>query len=152
MSDLTPEERFRIYAEEKAKLTDKRKSRTIAVIFGLVIIGILLFVFSDSPSTTGIPASGPFAGRQYVVYQVSGSAEHVTIHYDNGKGGTDVVKAFLEAGHPWSKGVEMPPGSSAYITAQNDTQFGSVTVSIEVDGKNKTAESSGPYCIASLAY
>ncbi len=69
----------------------------------------------------------------------------MNVSYTNATSGMDHHFTSL----PYLVQVTMHPGDHAYVTAQNDGEFGDVTVEVLMDGALvKTATSSGQYCIA----
>jgi len=81
-----------------------------------------------------------------VVYEITGSAESVNVTLANGTGGTEQYSfAYIPKKYAYSSF----PESFLYISAQNNGEYGTVTVSIYVNGKMfKTSSSSGAYVIA----
>jgi len=82
-----------------------------------------------------------------VEYRVTGSTRGVNITYANAYEGTSQVE---DCGIPWSYSwTGGRSGQFLYVSAQNEYDFGSVTVSIYVnDDLWKTSTSSGAYVIA----
>jgi hypothetical protein len=111
----------------------------------LVITGLVLFVLSVILFLIGL--SVPLKPAS-ITYQVDGSAKFVSLTYNNEEGGTQQRKVSL----PWKESFETKPGSFLYISAQNQNEYGSLTVSIFVDGKPfRTSYASGGYTIASAS-
>lgn len=82
-----------------------------------------------------------------VTYRVTGSADSVSVTYENYDGGTSQrSKVYL----PWERQLfSMKTGDFVYISAQNNGEYGSVTTEIYVDGELfKTSTSIGAYVIA----
>jgi hypothetical protein len=75
--------------------------------------------------------------------------------YTNETNGETNVTTGLDSfpgGMYWKKDVRLHSGERAYLTAQNDSDHGSVLVEILSDGKVvKSSESSGAYCIATVS-
>jgi hypothetical protein len=91
---------------------------------------------------------------QYIVYRVTGTAYSSNISFTNETDGMDHLKSGLSPDGTmfWEKTVTLPAGKFAYLTAQNDTETGSVKVTILSGGEVlKTAQSSGSYCIATAS-
>ena len=85
-----------------------------------------------------------------VVYNVTGTAESVSVTFENYGGGTSQWDtAYL----PWDYPIYgMQNGDFVYISAQNNGEYGSVTSRIYVDGELfKTTTSYGAYVIATAS-
>ncbi|MHB8086256.1 MAG: MmpS family transport accessory protein [Dehalococcoidia bacterium] len=81
-----------------------------------------------------------------VMYEVVGTATAVDIQLTNPAGGTD---EYQDVGLPWRFTYGGFDNSQAYIYAHNNTEDGSITVNIYVNGKiERTATSSGSYATA----
>jgi hypothetical protein len=81
-----------------------------------------------------------------VMYEVIGSAPTVDIQVTSPSGSTD---QYEDAGLPWRFSYEGFENSQAYVYAHNNTDEGSITVNIYVNGKLvRTATSTGPYVTA----
>ena len=81
-----------------------------------------------------------------VRYSVSGNAPSFDITYQNKDGGTSQVSG---ASSGWSYNFVGMNGDFVYVSAQNDADHGTVTVTIYVDGNvYKNSNSSGAYVIA----
>ena len=96
-----------------------------------------------------IACSNPFDSSITVKYEVTGSAELVNVTYQNNNGGisqiTDVVL-------PWSMTFSGNPEDYVYLSAQNQGETGSITVTIYKDNDIfKSATSSGSYVVASVS-
>jgi len=82
-----------------------------------------------------------------VKYEVTGSNNKVDITYANKDEGTSQAN---NVSMPWSYSFKGKQGQFLYISAQNQGESGSVTVTIyRGDKKFKRATSTGPFCIAS---
>ncbi|MEA3475104.1 MAG: MmpS family transport accessory protein [Candidatus Cloacimonadota bacterium] len=102
------------------------------VILLVVLIGCSIFDFSID-----------------VKYEVTGSANKVDVTYANKDEGTSQAN---DVSIPWSYSFEGEGDQFVYISAQNQGQSGSVTVTIYRDGKKfKRSTSTGAYCIASAS-
>jgi hypothetical protein len=81
-----------------------------------------------------------------VMYEVIGSAPMADIQLTNPSGGTE---EYQDAGLPWRFSYGGFQNSQAYLYAHNNTDEGSITVNIYVNGKLvRTATSTGPYVTA----
>ena len=81
-----------------------------------------------------------------VMYEVIGSAPMADIQVTSPSGSTD---SYQDAGLPWRFSYEGFENSQAYVYAHNNTEEGSITVNIYVNGKLvRTATSTGPYVTA----
>ena len=84
-----------------------------------------------------------------VKYEVTGSANRVDVTYENEDGGISQENNVIV---PWSYSFKGDSGDFVYISAQNQGESGTVTVTIYKDGsKFKRSTSSGAYCIASAS-
>ena len=104
----------------------------------LVIVALLLTACTN-----------PFDSSITVKYEVTGSAELVNVTYQNNNGGisqiTDVVL-------PWSMTFSGNPEDYVYLSAQNQGETGSITVTIfKNDDVFKSATSTGSYVVASVS-
>jgi hypothetical protein len=81
-----------------------------------------------------------------IIYEITGSADKVDVTMNNATGGTE---QHSEVSVPTKYVFDNFPDSYLYISAQNQGEYGTVRVSIYVDGKLfKTSSSSGAYVIA----
>lgn len=109
--------------------------RVIAVL-GLIYLALL---GCDNPLDSSID----------VKYKVTGTAETVDVTYENSSGG---VSQESDVEVPWSYSFTGEPGDFVYISAQNQGQTGTVTVTIYRDGDVfKTSTSEGAYVIATAS-
>lgn len=109
---------------------------------GLILGGILIVVLLASSAS----CPGPSTTSYSVEYQVTGSASTVFVTYENENGGTSQIASAIV---PWSHTFTANSGDFVYISAQNNGDSGSVTVTILEDGNVfKTSTSSGAYVIA----
>lgn len=84
-----------------------------------------------------------------VKYKVTGTADTVDVTYENADGGTSQES---DVDVPWSYSFTGEPGDFVYISAQNQGQTGTVTVTIYTDGDVfKTSTSEGAYVIATAS-
>ena len=87
-------------------------------------------------------------GLYVIEYVVEGSASSAGLTYNNETGGTEQQKVPL----PWRKLITVSRGYFAYISAQNQGAYGSITVTILLNGVPvKSSKSSGEYGIASAS-
>jgi hypothetical protein len=118
------------------------------IIISLLILLICLFFGaallnpgSKSSSTLSLPSSS----ERDVTYEITGSAQSVSVTLSNGDDGTEQGEYNL----PFRKTFKKKPYPFAYISAQNRGETGTVTCTIFVNGqKFKTATSSGAFTIA----
>lgn len=106
---------------------------------------ILLFTIFGCSTCNKIEDMGK---EKTIKYEVSGTAKTVSITMNNATGGTE---QFSEVPTPWSETFKMKSGF-LYISAQNQTSSGTVTVKIYVDGKvTQQSTSEGEYVIATAS-
>lgn len=124
----------------------------------LALLGYLFFTRLPPPTTTTSDSiTGGEGGvivritprpERTIVYHVTGLAKSAIVTYTNEQGGTEQQTVPL----PWKRIYYMLPGEFAYISAQNQSDKGSVTCSIELDGTTvKESTSSGAYVIATCS-
>ena len=166
MPELTPEEKQKIYEEEKARKEAQEKlkkeeekkqgEKTAKRCLGcLVIIGII-FAIVYIPSLFKSPNSSQIVNQtavnpstRSVQYIVTGSRSDYNVTYINESGGTEQKN---NVKREWSYSFTGKPGGYAYVSAQNQTGTGTTEVKILVDGKVfKNSLSEGAYCIASAS-
>jgi hypothetical protein len=84
-----------------------------------------------------------------VTYSVTGlSTSSASITYENSTGGTSQETITL----PWSKSLTFKRDAFLYISAQNKSNIGTVTVSIKANNITiKTSTSNGAYAIATAS-
>lgn len=164
--ELTPEERQRIYLEEKARIEAghvpsasnpvpppprpyQRKEHTIVralIICFLIMLACVTLILVAGYIKGDHPAAGIPQPSAHVTYRATGAG--MEISYTNGTGGMDHEQASVA----FIKAVELPAGSLAYITAQNRYDRGRVMVNIVCNGQEvKRSESNGPYAIATAS-
>ena len=84
-----------------------------------------------------------------VEYKVTGSASTVSLTYTNSNGGASQES---DVSVPWSYSFKGSPDDFVYISAQNQGDNGSVTVTIYKNGSSfKTSTSNGAYVIATAS-
>ena len=87
-------------------------------------------------------------GQFFIEYTVSGSALQASLTFNNQSSGTEQHKVWL----PWTYSMVVSKGYFAYISAQNQSSYGSVIVKILLNGTEvKSSESTGEYGIASAS-
>ncbi len=148
--ELTPEERQRIYEEEKARIearesiTSERRHKApswTAVGCGVVLGLFALLWVIGTVLETNSPSGNSSVSVTYSVF----SDGDVEVSYSNATNGMDHVRSRWD----WQKTVRLPAGTVAYITAQNQGDHGDVVVNIACNGRDvKGAKSSGAYAIA----
>jgi hypothetical protein len=85
---------------------------------------------------------------------VTGTAGSSNITYTNETNGTSSVRSGYSSDGKmfWEKTVSLKSGDTAYVTAQNNSRDGTVVAEIWYgDTLVKRSESSGEYCIATVA-
>ena len=95
--------------------------------------------------------TGPAGPTIYnVEYEVTGFPQNkVDITYENESGGTS---QYSDVSIPWSYSFKREEGEFVYISAQNQGQSGSITVTIlRNDNIFKSSTSSGAYVIATAS-
>jgi hypothetical protein len=118
----------------------------VAAIFLIIVIIVALATCSGGDSNK--PASPKYSGPA-VEYKISGTAKYVDVTLANASGGTE---QYGNVYVPRTYSYNDFPNYYLYISAQNQGEFGSVTVSIYVNGNlYKTSTSSGSYVIASAS-
>ena len=84
-----------------------------------------------------------------IKYEVTGTADTVNITYKNEDGGTSQANG---VSMPWTYLFKAQPGDSVYLSAQNNGESGTVTVTIYKDGSEfKKSSSTGAFCIATAS-
>lgn len=106
----------------------------------LSLVGILVFALAG----LGCNVFGP-SGE--VVYSVTGTATRVDLTYENSSGGTSqIANAVVPWEYSWTTAEK---GDFLYVSAQIVSEAGSITVTINKDGK--TLQSSTSSGFASIA-
>lgn len=96
-----------------------------------------------------VACSNPLSSSVSVRYKVSGTAESVDITYENADGGTSQLS---DEELPWSITFDGNIGDFVYISAQNQGETGTVTVTIYKNGDvYKQSTSEGAYVIATAS-
>jgi hypothetical protein len=120
----------------------------LSVIGGIVVLVVALPVVCNVCSNTGNSLSGSFGTTTAnVKYEVEGrGTSTASMTYSSAGGTQQDGDKYL----PWSHSFTAGSGHHLYISAQNQSRGGGLTVRILVNGtERKTANCSGPYCIAS---
>ena len=131
------------------KPVNRGPSRALKIIVGVVvalaIIGVIAIIVGRSSNTT--PTTISLAHS--VEYQVTGSAATVNVTYV--KADDSTAKEY-HVDVPWSHTFTAGSQAGVYISAQNDGESGSVTVTITEDGTVfKTTTSNGAHVIAAAS-
>ena len=85
-----------------------------------------------------------------VEYEITGTASTVSVTLNNATGGTE---QYTDVSVPHTYTFEKYTHWFLYVSAQNEADSGSVTVTIYLDGEVvATSTSSGAYVIASASY
>jgi len=106
----------------------------------LYLLFFLFFVFSNCSTINR---------HRQVKFEVTGTTSEVEIHWENETGGGYylVSKLYFNDSLPWSKTFDAEKGDFVHLLAENLESFGSLTVTIYVDGeKFKSASCEGAYC------
>lgn len=147
-----------IAVKPKTKPTLVQTITAVAILFVLGIFGTCAICICTQPSktpttaptqTTQPPIQQPAYSGPEVEYEITGSAQSVSVTLENATGGTE-QESTVYLPHTYT--YDQFPGSFLYISAQNNGEAGSVTVTIRVNGNViKTSTSSGAYVIASAS-
>ncbi len=120
------------------------KKRYLALGCGVIVLIELAVIIGVCLS-----AGNELSKDHDVKYEVTGSAQSVDITYQNEDGGTSQVS---DASVPWSYTFTGETLNFVYVSAQNNGETGTVTVTIYKDGEQfKSSTSSGAYVIASAS-
>lgn len=136
----------RFYKDKISRMLDNIPVFRLVLLF-LIGAVLVIFIFLGGDILSLLPNINPSGGsRTYSVkYEITGSAASVSITMNNSQGGTQQLDHLL----PFAVTYTFDPGDFAYISAQNNGEYGSVTCRIWVDGvKWKESTSSGAYKIA----
>ncbi|HEY6244541.1 MAG TPA: hypothetical protein VIX17_11365 [Pyrinomonadaceae bacterium] len=105
----------------------------------LVLLVVILIGCKHSSRSSSSPS---------VTYEVTGTTDSASVTYENETGGTEQADVTV----PWTKRF-VSHGGFLYLSAQNRSEYGSITVRINIDGQTvKTSTSNGGYTIASASY
>lgn len=120
----------------------------------LVILGIAAFIYSQSYWTNRVDSEAQQAvdtgesaapTSHAVTYAVAGTTSSASMTYQTPDGSAQEAGVSV----PWSHSFTATEGQFLYISAQNQNDYGTVAVSIKVDGTEvKHSVSSGAYVIA----
>jgi hypothetical protein len=93
----------------------------------LIIVVLAAIAISGCTGSSTEPSSGGL-----VQYQITGTAKHVALTYQNASGGTTQSGASL----PWTYPFSAKSGDFLYVSAQIDTSpdAGNITISISKNG------------------
>jgi len=101
-----------------------------------------------TPSEVTYEITGTDLTLYEVVYEITGTAEIVNVTLANATGGTEQCSVHIPRRFLYSSFTD----SFLYISAQNQGEYGTVTVSIYINGELfKTSSSSGAYVIATAS-
>ena len=155
--DLTPtyKSTSRGVSSTPAAKPAEKKSNLGGILMLLIFIFIIIFCVISYPRDNDKDSgSKPYIYKTavpttYTVkYEISGSADEVSITMENETGNTEQFNTDL----PFSKSFKVERGDFLYISAQNQGEYGTVTCTISVNGTVlETATSSGAYKIASCS-
>jgi hypothetical protein len=125
-----------------ASIYRRERGRIGAALVLVLTIGVWALSSVD-PQT--LRAAAPASS---VTYFVEGSARSASLTYSNEQGGTEQDKVML----PWQKTMSVKEGRFLYLSAQNQDQYGDITVRITVNGREvKRSTATGAYSIASAS-
>jgi len=117
---------------------------------GFLMLIILAIASSSSDVSYDSPNTSTSKKSYRIQYRVSGTADSADITISVPGGGTEQREVVIPCTSPTYTFKKM---EHAYISAQNNGEFGSVTVEIIVDGiTKKKATSSGAYKIATVSW
>jgi len=118
------------------------KKKLVPVIVVSLVALLLVLVCC---STESAPVPTPHTYR--VIYRVGGFASKASLTYETASG-TEQRTVTL----PWETAFDVKRGQFVYLSAQNETDRGSVTAEIIIDGSSwKTATSTSEYGIANVS-
>ena len=113
-----------------------------------VLIFVLIFSFGGCSKKSEDNSGGGGITVYQIEYKATGTASNVFVTYENEDGGTSQKEVSV----PWLYSFSAGPGFFVYISAQNQGETGSVTVTIYKSGAVfKTSTSTGAYVIASAS-
>jgi hypothetical protein len=119
----------------------------------LIVLAVLVMFGIACGESTIVPNNSSGATTTHTItYQVVGTARSASITYENMQGGTEQGDYKLPIKKEWTYTGSVPAGQFLYISAQNDSESGTVTCQILVDGTVwKTSTSSGAYVICTAS-
>ena len=134
---------------DKNKLDNLNRQKISILLIALMTISVGILSGCTEQNNT-YDDNGNNSPTSYLVsYEVTGTAESVSVTYTNRDGGTSQES---NVDLPWSCPPVFCPskiGDWLYISAQNNGDYGSVTTKIYVDGELfKKSTSYGAYVIA----
>lgn len=128
------------------KAPRKQKSCLPLLLIPILFVALVNVLVPDKQPY--IPAQEEAVDASMVTYRVTGTAESVSITMETVGGTSQLDNVHL----PWSAFDTYPRGAWLYLSAQNEGESGTVTVTIEVYGEPaKTTTSSGAYVIANVS-
>jgi hypothetical protein len=138
-------------APEPTPKAEKKKSScgAILVAVGLVALGAFIInLASGSSPRDYVPAATRAPTTYEITYRVE-KAARASVTYRNAQDNTEQKDIVIYPNRPWQVSYTMEYGDFAYISAQNDDNYGGVTCKILVNGKVwQEASSEGAYVIA----
>lgn len=136
-----------IVVTEEAEKRVTRHSQAIRPVFQ--VMGLIVFIVAIGAGLSGQlsgdgPKSGGVSGVNEVTYVVKDVYE-ASVTYQNEQGGSQQESVY----GPWTKTFNAQPGQFLYVSAQNGSKYGGVTVLILVNGTEfRRSEAIGGYKIA----
>jgi hypothetical protein len=125
----------------------KKKGGIITAVVVIALVGSCAFMMSRPGTPSKSTSSSPSLTR--VEYEITGSARSVDVTLNNATGGTE---QYSDVPVPYEYTYSNFTDDFLYVSAQNNGELGSVTVSIYRNGsKIKAASSSGAYVIATAS-
>lgn len=131
--------------------TKFKSPKTFLIIVGIILILGLIFpgfcgsLLSFGGSSGG--SSGSISSDEYTVtYSVGGTTTMASLTYENASGGTEQKDVKV----PWSgQTFNAKRGQFLYVSAQNGSEYGTISCEILINGKTwKKSSSDGAYAIA----
>ena len=115
----------------------------------IVFIIAIVWLFSSLGDSGRTPIPTPRPTTFEIMYQVRGEGtDRASLTIENETGGTEQTDVFL----PWMKRFTAEAGQFVYISAQNDSDGGSISCLITADDEViESAESDGAFAIASCS-
>jgi len=145
-----------------APKAEKKRSScgAIVVALGLVALGAFIINLASGsggsssrdyvPLATRAPMATEAPITYMVTYRVVGRPASLT--YRNAQGNTEQKDVIIYPGRPWQASYRMEYGDFAYISAQNQDDYGGVTCKILLNGEIwQEASSQGAYTIATCS-
>jgi hypothetical protein len=120
----------------------------VLLVFAIIIAVVLVTWLGNGSTDTSMPGSTPVS-YPTVVYEITGTAIYVDVTLSNSTGGTE---QYSDVPLPKQYTYASFSDPFVYISAQNQGESGTVTVSIYINGNLfKTSTSSGAYVIATAS-